>query len=69
MTKLLVVAILLLVIGVIVAFIERREKEDYGCSFQCDECPFPPCNEKEKQKIEEQMAKLEGDLHGSMGNR
>ena len=41
---------LILFIVVMIAFVYLVSKKTTrpGCNMRCDECPFPPCSEKEK---------------------
>ena len=66
MTILIVIAVLLIIVGIVYEIVNKK---DYGCSIDCRECPFPPCNDKDKADIERRMKQLEEDIYGSMGNR
>lgn len=48
----------LLCIGVIVLVIWmicKTKKEDMGCDFDCENCPFPPCTKEEIENMKKRM--------------
>ena len=49
----------LLCIGVIVLVIwmicKTKKKEDMGCDFDCENCPFPPCTKEEIENMKKRM--------------
>ena len=50
----LFVAILIIVIAFLIIIIKTDDK-DRGCDLDCKSCPFPQCNNEEKEKKQRKL--------------
>lgn len=63
-TNIVLMFIILIIIVSFIILIVKTKREDMGCNFDCEHCPFPKCSQQDKDNIKRlQEMEINNDLY------